>query len=168
MKWSQLRHQVENRFADSIAGRVSIHNARYRTFWWGASRVWIEIDKTQVINMSWMTGGGEFDKEAHRLMNLKPTQRVPWTVPPHIETAVKTILASRSVFSNQDAVNAFQDFLMNPVENNLKSENPLLRALSMLDRKVGKRRLKSLNAKEEHPLVRQLYEFRCKAEGIGL
>jgi hypothetical protein len=51
----------------------------------------------------------------------------------------------------------------------LESDNFLHRALAVLDRRMGKRRLRSLAAApDEHPLVRQLLEVRQKAEGLGV
>jgi hypothetical protein len=45
----------------------------------------------------------------------------------------------------------------------------VLRALAVLDRRLGRRRLRTLEFRtDEHPLVIGLYRFRCTAEGIRL
>jgi hypothetical protein len=49
----------------------------------------------------------------------------------------------------------------------LTSENPIIRAIGMLDRRIGIRRLKKIDIKSEHPLVAATYIFRCKAEGLA-
>jgi hypothetical protein len=44
-----------------------------------------------------------------------------------------------------------------------------VRALAIIDRRVGKRRLRMLEVGPlEHPLVRQLYQLRCEAEGVHI
>jgi len=48
----------------------------------------------------------------------------------------------------------------------LTSGNVIIRALGMLDRRLGIRRLQKINAESEHSLVRATYVFRCKAEGV--
>ena len=53
------------------------------------------------------------------------------------------------------------------IEEALQSPSPLLRGLAMLDRRVGKRRLRAMAPLEaEHPLVRALFALRCAVEGI--
>jgi hypothetical protein len=43
-----------------------------------------------------------------------------------------------------------------------------VRALAVIDRRAGKRRLRSLEVGPlEHPLVRELFRLRCEAEGIS-
>ncbi len=36
----------------------------------------------------------------------------------------------------------------------------------MLDARVGKRRLRTMNIQAEHPFVRRMFECRCVVEGI--
>jgi hypothetical protein len=54
-----------------------------------------------------------------------------------------------------------------PIEDALSSSSPLLRAMAMIDRRHGKRRLRSIRlASDEHPLVREPYAVRCLAEDV--
>jgi hypothetical protein len=47
----------------------------------------------------------------------------------------------------------------------LASEEPIHRALAMIDRRLGRRRFEGLRLGDnEHPIVRQLYEVRAAAE----
>lgn len=48
----------------------------------------------------------------------------------------------------------------------LEHHDPMVRAMGMLDRRLGKRRLKSIDVKDVHPLVRSLYTLRREAEGL--
>jgi hypothetical protein len=54
-----------------------------------------------------------------------------------------------------------------PVGEMLCSGNEVLRAFAMLDRRVGKRRLREMElGDDEASLVWQFYDLRCEAEGI--
>lgn len=48
----------------------------------------------------------------------------------------------------------------------LAHEDPMVRALGMLDARLGKRRLKAVDAPDDHPLVQALYALRREAEGL--
>jgi hypothetical protein len=53
------------------------------------------------------------------------------------------------------------------VEEMLRADSAIVRALAMLDRRLGKRRLARLSlAPDEIALVRGCYALRCEAEGI--
>ena len=68
-----------------------------------------------------------------------------------------------------DAVlSQLEAYLSIAIDDALASPSPLLRALAVCDRRVGKRRLRSLDTTDEHPLVRELFVARCACEGIDL
>lgn len=55
------------------------------------------------------------------------------------------------------------------IDEMLRSENGVIRALAMLDSRLGKRRLRSLVLSDGAlPLERTLYALRCEAEGIAI
>src|SRR5690606_38102420 len=64
---------------------------------------------------------------------------------------------------------AMEHSLQVAVDEMLESSSPHVRALAMLDRRLGKRRFARLqDIHLEHPLVRTLYELRGRAEGWPL
>jgi hypothetical protein len=74
---------------------------------------------------------------------------------------------SSSEYDDYRALEDLKRYLALPIDDALRSSGPLLRALAVIDRRVGKRRLRSLDiGPEEHPLVHELYRLRCEAEGI--
>ena len=74
--------------------------------------------------------------------------------------------ASREFVEGQ-ALADLKRYLRLSIEDALTSDRPLVRALAVIDRRVGKRRLRSLEiGPEEHPLIREFYQLRCEAEGI--
>lgn len=53
-----------------------------------------------------------------------------------------------------------------PFEAILKHPDPMVRAVGMLDKRLGKRRLKAIDVADAHPLVLSLYILRREAEGL--
>ena len=80
-------------------------------------------------------------------------------------------IASFDTSSQYDDYQALADlkaYLRLPIDDALKSDSPLVRGLAVIDRRIGKRRLRSLDAgPHEDSLVRELYRLRCEAEGIS-
>jgi len=61
---------------------------------------------------------------------------------------------------------AMHDYQSMSIDSILSSENHIIRAIGMLDRRFGKRRLKEFDISSEHYLVKSTYFFRAQAEGL--
>lgn len=72
------------------------------------------------------------------------------------------------VFSQDNFFIALDQFLNSPIEENLKSENTIIKILCLIDRRVGKRTLQEMQKSilEEHEIIRYFYRIRCQVEGI--
>ena len=70
--------------------------------------------------------------------------------------------------SQVEFLNAAFEFLNNSIEVSLKSENPIIRMLAVLDRRVGKRTLEEMKQiiENEHEIVVYFFKLRCEAENI--
>jgi len=74
----------------------------------------------------------------------------------------RDILARREIHDYHDVGDSFRAYLdMDPHEA-LASQDPVLKALAIIDRRVGKRTLRKLRvSRDEHSLVRVFYCLRC-------
>jgi len=167
MRWSKLRSQVESFFANSVKGRVRLHSTRYRRMHDQEGRAWITIDGEEIIHMphifKWLH---ERSKRAAELADVE-NEFGNWQEMATIWKVAEQQLQEESIFCQGELGDAMFRYLQMPISDILGSEEPLIRAIGMLDRRVGKRKLSSLLSVVEHPLVRLLYLFRCEAEGIG-
>ena len=167
MQWSKLRSQVEDRFAESVKGRVRLHSTRYRRMHDQEGRAWITIDGEEIINMphifKWMY---ERSVRAAELAGVE-NQFSNWQEMLAFWPIAEQQLEDDSIFWQGELGDAMFQYLHLPVAEILPSENILIRAIGMLDRRVGKRKLSALQGVVKHPLVRMLYQFRCEVEGIG-
>jgi len=53
------------------------------------------------------------------------------------------------------------------VEEMSEHNNPVIRALAIIDARYGKRRLAAFDPNTEHPLVQKLHDLRCEVENSG-
>jgi len=140
MRWSKVKQLVEERMAPSLQGRVEVHSTRYHNDRWQEdSRGWFTIDKHEVANFSSL-------------------------IFPYGNIAEHS---DRNVSEKGDFERAIGISLSGSIDEMLQSENSITRALAMLDGRLGKRRLRTLQIRDdEHPLVRRFYDLRCESEGI--
>ena len=148
MQWSQLKKRIEERLAESVRGRIALGSTVYRHSHDEEGRGWIAIDKQEILNMAtikyymefWRREGDEAEKEQE--------------------------LHDRNLFAQWEWHRALRNYLNLSIDDVLKSDNPLVRAMGMLDARLGKRRLAHLDVGQEHDLVQRLYYLRCDAEHL--
>lgn len=139
MRWSKLKQQIESGFTAELRGRVELHTTRYAKAHDRFGRSWITIDGREIINMCNYLPVGErvADGNAERF--------------------------AAGVFAGYDLADAMREYLNLPIDTAIASQNPLVRALAVLDRRFGKRRIAKLNLDSELPMVRDLAALRMKA-----
>ena len=174
MVWSKLRSALRDRLAPSLRDRLSIHQARYRNTLEESGRVWISLDGDEV---------GSFDtaKYVARRAQIAYEMRAgigPFALSENsnyaefrsLDAAAVDWLRRAGEYDDYSALVDLEAYLSMSVEEALVSPSPLVRAMAVVDRRVGKRRLRGLLAvmPSEHPLVRTLHSVRCEAEGIRI
>ncbi len=165
MQWSKLKRNVESFFAESVKGRVGLHSTRYRTMHDHDGRAWITLDGKEIINMvhiwKWLY---ELDKKAAALAGVSDlNKREKYE---DFKRDAEKALGQESFFMQSHLGGAMHDYQSMSIDNILKSENHIIRAIGMLDRRFGKRRLRDYDISPEHYLVKTTYFFRAQAEGI--
>ena len=147
MQWSQLRKRVEDLFADSVRGRIRLHETGYHGMHDETGRNWITVDGQEVVNMP---------------------QWYPWIMRDYIgkPDVPRGFADYASLFAKGGLNHAMHVYLTLSIDDILNGDNVLVRAIGMLDRRLGKRRLRALELENAHPLVRLFHQLRCEAEGI--
>ena len=131
--------------------------AVYRKSWESVyDRAWITIDGEEAFEFS----HGAWTKvwrEAKRTVALQHPDASWKLQSEHVAIAVKDSGVEHTDFLSQ----SLRRYLEAPIAASFKSDNPVIRAFAMLDRRTGKRTLASVTlAPDEHPLVRAFYELR--------
>lgn len=168
MKWSRLKALVEARLASSLGRRVTLHQARYRHAQEEVGRIWLAVDGEEIAQFATHMGWARIQPLAAKLLD----ERGAWgTIEAFGQASdeVEAELRAAGEFSDAVALGDLEAYLSLPIDAALASESPLIRALAMLDSRVGKRRLRALSrAPDGHPLVRATHALRCGAEGVAL
>jgi hypothetical protein len=158
MQWSKLKKRVEESFADSIKGRVQIYSTHYSC---SCGRGWITVDGEELVDLSTLLSGliyGCFYHESTK------TDCATHPAVPDGERSPGDLVAPGE-FSRFDLHEACWEYIHSSVNDSLKSQNPLIASLAVLNARVGNGRLTRLAKQKLHPLTRALLEMRMNAEG---
>lgn len=160
MRWSKVRKLVEESFADSVRGRVTIHvtNADPR----GTSR-------QETCKRSWIRIDGETVADLDRHANVL-TLRTPGAGGSRIERRGLVHPFTRESRNPSetdkilDLTQAAWAYHQSNVSAALSSPDPFVQSLAILSSRVGRQRLRRLEQMALHPLPRLVLRFRLKAE----
>ena len=156
MRWSKLKQLIEDRFADDVKARVSINMTRYRKAHDEVGEVWFTIDAQRVYSASY----GKFIKEQYELSNTYLSSGAS----PHLaQSATSTKLQALGIASDDGIVCDLRDSLNMSVNELINHSAPFIRALAIMDKRFGKRRLAALNVEREHDVVKRAYLLRAEA-----
>ena len=162
MKWTKLKHLVEQRIAPSIRPRFSINSAAYGAC--SCGHAWITLDKKIVANFctrAFWNIPRKYDDSAKKWISKDPelTNGIP--------SPDKKDLTNYGELSRQDAYQACWEFVHDlSIDDALSSEDPLVQSLAVIDTRVGKRKLKIIDVETLHPLAAKLFIERCNAEHL--
>jgi len=155
MKWSKLKKTIEDKFADCVSGRVSLYATRYTSGSYFMIRGWITADKIEIANFSTPDNYSKFEWNTPELNERIPDEE---------RTPGKAV--EKGEFSRWDFMNACWDYINMNIDEAIISENPIIRSFAMLDRRLGKRRLRQIDKTDLHPLVLRLLNLRLECENI--
>ncbi len=175
--WSGIRQKLEQDFmCPALRGRVRYHLAVYRKTHDSTGAITVFADGEVLVKGDvfdfyrgyWPVvqavkaerGVEERYWEGNTLVNNAENNGAE----AHAE-ALRIEAGKFDVWQFTDAVHRF---LNSPIETSLTSENPLIRLLAVVDRRVGKRRLKALMAvvDDQPEWLKRLYLMRLEAEGL--
>ncbi|WP_010095434.1 hypothetical protein [Ornithinibacillus scapharcae] len=181
MQWSKTKTTLESFLCDRLKGRVRIHATVYRKFHDGPSKVWITFDKREIVSATDVTFAIEHEKLYQQLKEengLKPIPYHPdWNVMFQSEEREQLVRASdtadetligKGIFDSNYLYTACMEYPSLSIEDAMNSEHIMIRAYSMFDRRLGKRRLKEIPLSDDiHPLIVEFYNIRCDVEGLS-
>ena len=164
MKWSKLKSLVEDKFSQSLGGRIAIFSTRYGNCTCG--HAWLTLDKEVIANFCtrafWNRAAGNYHFKDGRWVTDSP-------VPEHVSAHQKKSYGEMEYgeLSRQDVYEACWSYVHNlTIDESISSEDPLIQSLAMLDKRLGKRRLKSIDQAKLHPLAKKLLTVRLESEGV--
>ena len=141
MKWSKLKRQIESNLATDVSDRIKFHTTRYRGAHDGMGRSWITLDGSEIMNMQHLSGAAALENpDRHQ----------------------------NGVYTACDLPDAMAVFLNLSIDDALTSKNPLIRALGIVDRRTGKRRIQLMDPSQEPFPVNEFIRLRQRtSENAG-
>jgi hypothetical protein len=161
MTWSKVKQRIEAGFADSVRGRVEVWTTSYRGAHDRAGESWITVDKVLVHSMGTISYYIAENERSAALIAGGMSSAVAREV-------ARRELGSVGVLADWDFKGALGVYLDLSIDAVLASDVMIIRALGMFDKRLGKRRLRSLDLRHDHDMVQRFHRMRCDAEGIGL
>lgn len=167
MRWTKVRKLVRESFAESVRDRVDVRvtNADPRGVSWQdrCKQGSITVDGVVVAHI-----------DPHRLRKL--TLSLPVANKRGSERHITLIVEPRpeqkmppgaEVGEFMDFPDACWEYLQSNLNESLRSADPFVSSLAVLNAKVGRQRLKRMATWELHPLTHAMLDFRIEAERIA-
>jgi len=146
VQWSKLKSRIKSLIAPELRDRIDFHLTSYRGSHDGADKVWITVDGKRVFDCKHYPS--EWAADAAYARGLRGHE-------------IKSALHHVGIHGPKDFGYAIRAYLDMPVNEALKSPDPLVRAFAIVDRRVGKRALANLDLSEcDHALVNAFYQLR--------
>lgn len=188
MIWSKMKQQLEGFLSPALVGRIEYRASGYRYLPDKSGRCYITVDKKDVFNMCDSTKQFQWYESEQDIKN-DPKIQLPITVEeiemakketlgkvPEDRLAViirnrkaatyaKEMMIAQGILSKSDFFDVANSFLSEPIEKSLESKEILINVLALVDRRVGKKRILSMeeSIKLRHPIVQYFYELRKRA-----
>ena len=161
LAWSKLKAHYESQLADSVKGRVAIRSTSWRPHK-SPGRACIEFDGETVLDMCCFRQNNElWRRYSPRLGDEVYSEE--------LSREVRKEIADEGIFSRYDFGDVLHLYMSLGMDDILAHSFPLVRALGMLDKRLGKRRLRTLaEAEEPNPAVRKMLDVRLACEGMRL
>lgn len=176
--WSGIRKRLEeDLLCDSLKGRVRYFITKYKNSHDESGRVAIRVDDKEIIQghiFNFYKGYMELEerfktelKIPERHWNGKEEENHLENL--EVEDYIEEIRLDDGLFDVWQFTDAVDEFLSMSIEDSLRSSNPLIKLLAILDRRVGKRTLRRIKeSTEEQPAwLEYFYNLRFDAEGLN-
>jgi hypothetical protein len=156
MRWSKLKQLIEQRFAESVSGHVELFVTRYKDSHDEAGRWALRIGGKEV------GGIGDYSSEG-RFWDLKETGEFSDKYCRDINK-VQTEAGSHDLVLFNDSLYNYLNLTINDA---IQSKDIVIKSLAMLDKRLGKRRLREIVIDESwYPLVKECFNYRCEMEKL--
>jgi hypothetical protein len=162
MQWSKLKTRAKSFIVPSLRKRIDFHVTSYRGSHDEAEKAWVTVDGEQVFTASWYRHQLAGAKRTNNGTLARDGRRRPLRDPaiPEWVTRAEELGQHRP----QQFGDALRIYLDIPVADALTSDDPFIRAMAMIDSRVGSERLRKHKPKSsDHSLIRLFYDLRVQS-----
>ena len=157
MQWSKLKSRVKDRVCPELRDRIDFHVTRFRKATDSGTEAWITLDGNKIF------GAGNYHRSVPGAVEWHRRKKDDMTIADAEMLRIEIIdmLDQRELHDTQHLVGSMRAYLDMAVSDALKSDDPFIKALAIIDRRVGSGTLKKVEIDDsEHSLVKAFYELR--------
>ena len=136
MQWSQVKAQLDSRLAASLKNRVRVEVTRYRRAHDAEGRWAIVVDDVQIAGIGCIPAD-QLEASAIEAVRMERGEYSP-----EVDSEAQARVAADASHTVPMFYGAVGQFLQMPIDDALVSADGLIRCLALMDRRVGKRRLR--------------------------
>ncbi len=156
--WAGLKKQLSETLCDTLINRVTYFLTRYHDVHNSYGRAAILLDGKEMVCFSWI-------EMYYQERDITPLyNEMPGSPYEELVKKMKSKWDANCTYYEMDFLEAVLQFRNMPIQEALESENYIIKALAIMDRRVGKRTLSKIleeAAFNDFPAwVRQFYELR--------
>jgi hypothetical protein len=160
-RWSAIVKAWEPFLAASLVGRLELHATHYRGAHDEEGRAWVTLDGEQIVSVESLPYLMRVYGHSSELKAIGEDAQGAW------DAAIEVAHREGLVYL-WDFEAAVASYPGHAIDDALASPDVVVRALAMVDRRLGRRRLATLQLRtDESPIVRRMLEVRRAAEGLG-
>ena len=160
-RWSAIVKAWKPFLAESLVGRLELHATHYRGAHDEEGRAWVTLDGEQILSIESLPYLMRVDGHSAELKAIGEDAHGAW------DAAIEVAHREGLVYLYDFEV-AVASYPGHSIEDALASPDDIVRALAMVDRRLGRRRLATLARRtDESPIVARMLEARRSAEGFG-
>lgn len=156
--WSDLQKMLNERLCPELRGRVSFFLTRYHDVHNAYGRAAVRLGGKELVCFSWIEQCHQ-EKAVAEAMRQQPESEYE-----QVRQELKSEWDKNCTYCEMDFLDAVLRFRSMTIQDALQSENAIVRALAILDRRVGNRTLQRISVERvyesEPEWVRQFYELR--------
>ncbi|MDE6789577.1 MAG: hypothetical protein K2J47_09695 [Ruminococcus sp.] len=154
--WSGLNKQLSNFLCEALKDKITYFLTRYHDVHNAYGRAAVLIDKTELVDFSWIEG-----YEQEFAISRLHDNGIPWE---ERKEKLKTEWDKNCTYNEMDFLSAATAFLQMPISDALNSDNYIIRIFAILDKRVGKSTLQAIKSESSYKTlpewVKQFYELR--------
>ena len=156
--WAGLKKQLSETLCDTLINRVTYFLTRYHDVHNSYGRAAILLDGKEMVCFSWI-------EMYYQERDITPLyNEMPGSPYEELVKKMKSKWDANCTYYEMDFLEAVLQFRNMPIQEALESENYIIKALAIMDRRVGKRTLSRIleeAAFNDFPAwVRQFYDLR--------
>ena len=155
--WKALKNQLEDLLCERLRGRVTYFLTRYHEVHNSYGRAAILLDKRELARFSWIE---MYSQERDMSELYKQTGK-------YDERGLEKKWDEGCTYYEMDFLAAALEFIDMRVQDALKSENSIIRIFAVMDKRVGRRTLQSLDEDSFPEWARIFYRLRLEAENMN-